>query len=88
MQHILTSWSDYWVLFDNLVNLMLEEKQEEVAHELKDVQKYVNGMTDGWYDFKSGFEKVIMSNKANLTKVQLDLADFLLTSLNTSLQHR
>ena len=25
--------------------------QGQIGNELKDVQRYVNGMTDGWFDF-------------------------------------
>lgn len=51
-------------------------------------QKYVNGLTDGWYEFKFSFEKVLKSNRQNMTKEQNEIAEFLFTTLNRTLTNR
>ena len=64
------------------------DKKTEIISELKEVQKYVNGLTDGWYEFKFVLEKAINSNMQNMTEEQNQIADFLLTTLTKSLANR
>lgn len=84
----LTGWQDYWKLFDELIILLNSDNKEEVSAELKDAQKYVNGLTDGLYEFKFAFEKVLQSYRVKMTSEQTDLADFLIMMLNKSLNNR
>ncbi|MCO5287500.1 MAG: hypothetical protein M9898_13890 [Chitinophagaceae bacterium] len=84
----LTGWQDYWRIFDELIEQLLSENKLEITVEFKDAQKYVNGLTDGWYEFKFAFEKVLNSNRQNMTEDQNEIADFLLTTLNKSLANR
>ena len=74
----LSGWQDYWKLFDGLISLLNSDNKEEVSAELKDAQKYVNGLTDGWYEFKFAFEKVLRSNRVKMTSEQTEIADFLI----------
>lgn len=84
----LSGWQDYWKVFDRLIEQLSSDQKTEIISELKEAQKYVNGLTDGWYEFKFSFEKVLESNKQNMTKEQNEIADFLLATLNKSLTNR
>lgn len=86
--YTLTGWQDYWKIFDELLSLLNTDNKTEIITEFKDAQKYVNGLTDGWYEFKFAFEKSLKSNRQNMTVEQNDIADFLLTTLNKSLTNR
>lgn len=59
----MTSWDDYWKTFDLLIDKLKQDGQGQIVNELKDVQRYVNGMTDGWFDFKTGMEDILEENK-------------------------
>lgn len=83
-----SSFDDYWPLFDKLIKLLDIDKKQQIIAELEDAQSYVNGLTDGWFEFKSAFEKTLKSNKSQMTIEQLDIADFLISSLNKVLTNR
>lgn len=84
----LSGWQDYWKLFDELISRLNNDNKGEVAAELRDTQKYVNGLTDGWYEFKLAFEKALQSNRVNMTSEQTEIANFLIMALNKSLKSR
>jgi hypothetical protein len=84
----LTDWQDYWKIFDELIEQLTSENKIEIVAEFEEAQKYVNGLTDGWYEFKFALEKSINSNKQNMTEEQYQIAEFLLTTLNKSLINR
>jgi hypothetical protein len=84
----LSGWQDYWKVFDTLIEQLSSDQKTEIISELKEAQKYVNGLTDGWYEFKFSFEKVLKSNRQNMTKEQNEIADFLYTTLSKSLENR
>lgn len=84
----LTGWQDYWKIFDELIGLLKADNQTQIVADFKDAQLYVNGMTDGWYEFKFAFEKVLNSNKDKLTTKQLDIANFLVSTLDKYLKNR
>lgn len=86
--YALTGWQDYWKNFDELIEQLLSENKSKIIAEFKDAQKYVNGLTDGWYEFKFAFEKALNLNRQNMTEEQNKIADFLLTTLNKSLTNR
>ena len=87
-EYSLSNWQDYWEIFDELIELLKHDKQDDIILELKEAQKYVNGLTDGWDEFKFAFEKCLQENRAILTKEQIDTADFLIKTLNKSLINR
>jgi hypothetical protein len=84
----MTSWDDYWKTFDLLIDKLTQEGQGQIVNELKDVQRYVNGMTDGWFDFKAGMEKTLELNKAKMTADQVDILNDLIEELIDSLNRR
>lgn len=86
--YTLNGWQDYWKIFDELMELLNFDNKGEIIVEFIDAKKYVNGLTDGWYDFKFAFEKTLEVNRKNLTKEQTHIADFLLSEINDSLTNK
>jgi hypothetical protein len=84
----MNSWKDYWDAFDSLISKLKESGLEEIIFELKDAQKHVNGLTDGWFEFKIKMEKTIESSKTSLTAEQFKIANDLIETLNKSLNNR
>ena len=80
----ITSWLEYWEIFA----LLNSDNKTDIAVKFKDAQKYANGLTDGWYEFKLVFEKSLNANRQNVTEEQNHIANFLLTTLNKSLTNR
>jgi hypothetical protein len=87
-EYSLNGWQDYWKIFDELIELLKADQHDQIISEFKDAQKYVNGLTDGWFDFKYAFEKSLQSNRTKMTVDQTDIADFLILTLNKSLTSR
>ena len=54
---------EYWIQFDELCNSILKNGNQNAFDELKDAKLYVNGMTDGWYEFIIATEKVLDKHK-------------------------
>jgi hypothetical protein len=79
------SWEDYWKTFDSLIEKLRKDGHEQIIIELKEAQKYVNGLTDGWYDFKIEMENILKLNKAKMTQEQTGIIEFLVKTLNDSL---
>jgi len=77
--------SEYWKLYDDLINII---EDDNIREGLKNAQTYVNGLTDGWYDFHSEFEKTIRNNESKLSTRQLELSKFLLTDILNALENR
>jgi len=86
--YTLTSWQDYWEVFDKLIDLLNEDNKAEIILEFKDAQKFVNGLTDGWYEFKFAFENALKSNRQKMTIEQNHIANFLLETSNKPLLTR
>jgi len=77
-------WSEYWNYYDTLCKSI---NDEELINELNEAKKYVNGMTDGWYDFLNAFESAI-SNSSGLNSKQQTLSEQLITELKGTLKNR
>lgn len=84
----LENWEDYWELFNVLIEQLDSDNKTEITTDLKEAQTYVNGLTDGWYDFKNSFEKSHKTNRHKMTNQQNEITDFLMKSLNDSLKNR
>ena len=87
-EDIINSWQNYWELFDDLIEQLKLDHHDQIVLEFEDAQKYVNGLTDGWFEFKFAFEKSIQTHRAKLSAEQIDIADFLIMTLNKSLTKR
>ena len=80
------NWDEYWIKYDSLVKNLKKENQFELANKLVDAKKSVNGLTDGWFEFKNEFEVVIKQNKSILNIVNLELSLFLIKTIKSSLE--
>ena len=63
-----------------------KEHQFELANKLVDAKKRVNGLTDGWFEFKNEFEVAIKQYKSILNNLNLELALFLIKTIKLSLE--
>ena len=84
----MTSWDDYWKTFDLLIDKLKQVGQGQIVNELKDAQRYVNGMTDGWFDFKTGMETIMQVYKDKMAADQVDILSDLIEGLTDSLNRR
>lgn len=80
------NWEEYWIRYDSLVKNLKKENQFELANKLVDAKKRVNGLTDGWFEFKNEFEVIIKQNKSLLNIVNLELSLFLIKTIKSSLE--
>ena len=87
-QNKIENWEEYWLQFDNLISELNVEEKFEIATKLTDAKKMVNGLTDGWFEFKEEFENTVKQNSSDLSKSNLSKADFLITKLKISLNNR
>jgi len=79
------TWDDYWKNFDQLCSMLTMNNKTKIETELQKAKRYVNGLTDGWYDFLNAFTAIIDNNKKDLSTEEHQLAEFLLSSLKKSL---
>lgn len=79
--------SEYWQLYQMLYS-NIEKKNELLAQQLRQIQSYINGLTDGWYDFLTSFKKIVSDNFNNIALEDLELADLLIATLENSLKSR
>jgi hypothetical protein len=87
-EYKIEKWEDYWDIFDELINLLKFSNKEEIILDFKDSKKYLNGMTDGWYEFLNAFNTSVKNHYNNLTKEQIIIAEFLISTLRNSLKNR
>ena len=80
------NFEEYWIKYDSLVKNLKKEHQFELANKLVDAKKNVNGLTDGWFEFKNEFEVIIKQNKSLLNIVNLELSLFLIKTIKSSLE--
>lgn len=77
---------DYWKKYDLLCSELEDEGKQNIVKELRRAQSYVNGLTDGWYDFLNTFAKTIRNEK--LEGHTLKLAETLMETLKIRLENR
>lgn len=80
-----SGYFDYWKVFDELIEKLNVEEKVEISQAFHEAKQCVNGLTDGWYEFKFSFETALSSNCHNMNDEQQQIAHFLLTTLNTHL---
>lgn len=78
---------DYWEVFDELIEKFNDDQKSEISQAFNEAKKCVNGLTDGWYQFKFSFEKTLSSNSHNMSEEQQQIAHFLFTTLNKHLEN-
>lgn len=78
------NWSKYWQRYDTLCR-NIKSENEPLAEQLIDAKLYVNGLTDGWYEFLNMFKGLIFDNSNNLSSYCKLEADFLIIQLENTL---
>ena len=48
----ITNWEEYWKNYDLLISKIEKGNLYKIAIDLRTAKSYVNGLTDGWYDFQ------------------------------------
>jgi hypothetical protein len=86
MEIKINDWTGYWNYFDRLCAMRKDNNKEDVVAQLRKAQLYVNGLTDGWFEFLYSFEEVIKNNKGELTKDEKELAEKLIALLRKSIK--
>ena len=79
---------DYWKVFDDLCFNLTTKQKTEIVLEFKDAQKYVNGMTDGWYQFLEAFKNVYNANFEELDICDKENSKLLIFELEKNLSRR
>lgn len=82
------NWEEYWQLFDNLCTSLKYDNKQFIVTELKEAQKHVNGLTDGWHEFLDEFEKVNKIYGHTFSTEQKHLTKKLIQTLKNSLRAR
>ena len=81
-------WEDYWKVFDELCFILTTKEKTEIVLEFKDAQKYVNGMTDGWFQFLEAFKTVYNDNFEELEISDKENCKLLILTLEKTLKRR
>jgi hypothetical protein len=87
-EYIVNGWQDYWKIFNHLIEKLKANHQDQIIMEFEDAQNHVNGLTDGWFEFKFAFEKSLQVHRSKMSYDQIDMADFLIMTLNKTLTNR
>lgn len=80
------SWDDYWKIFDALCISLTNQNKTEIVEEFKNAQKYVNGFTDGWFDFLDKFKTAYKANISDLEFEDKEKSKLLIDVLSASLK--
>jgi len=75
---------EYWSQYDELCRSILANGNQLAYDELKKAALYVNGMTDGWFEFLIAFETALENHK--LTDEQNKTARLLIDVLRSRLE--
>jgi hypothetical protein len=82
------SWNDYWKVFDDLCTSLTNQGKTEIVEEFKDAQKYVNGLTDGWFGFLEKFKTAYKDVITELKVEDKEKSELLIDTLTASLKRR
>lgn len=78
----------YWDTFDKYCASLTDKNHSDVVDRLKDAQKYVNGLTDGWHEYLIRIKKVQSDFKNQLDKEANKVLDYLIKSIDKMLRNR
>ncbi len=82
------SGKDYWYNFDQFCVTLSKGKKVDLAEKLKNAKKLVNGLTDGWYDFKSELDLIYNSHRTELVDKELADFEYLRNEINKTLKSK
>ncbi|MBN9337204.1 MAG: hypothetical protein J0I88_05060 [Chryseobacterium sp.] len=77
----ITNWEEYWKNYDLLISKIEKGNLYKIAIDLRTAKSYVNGLTDGWYDFSEAFESIINNNKNSFSNEEIEVITLLLKHL-------
>lgn len=66
------SWEEYWNGFERWRQSLNNPAQQEIHRAAEEARKYVNGMTDGGYDYVRALEKLKFLYERQLDGEQMD----------------
>ncbi|WP_243348329.1 hypothetical protein [Parabacteroides sp. FAFU027] len=75
----------YWNIFDELIDLLDAENKPEIASDMKAAKNCVNGLTDGWFEFKLALEKALKTYHKKMSEEEIYITEYLITNLEKSL---
>ena len=52
------SWEEFWDCYKSLQWYFMESKKQAIVDYMEEIPKYVNGLTDGWIEFKIRFNSL------------------------------
>ncbi|MBC5773883.1 hypothetical protein H8S95_07395 [Pontibacter sp. KCTC 32443] len=78
----------YWDTFQEFIKKLETQKHFELVEELEDAQKYVNGLTDGWYEFLNKLKVIYDQSSHVLAKDDSDKLKYLVESIDSMLNNR
>ena len=82
------SWEQYWEVFENLCASLEQRGESTIVQGLRDDQRYVNGLTDGWWDFLEQFRSTVKDADKNLLEYERQLVATLDSTLQKALTKR
>lgn len=82
------SWEQYWELFDKLCASLDQRGEIAIVESLRDSQRSVNGLTDGWWDFLVRFRSTVKEADKDLLPMERGIIATLDSTLHTALTKR
>ncbi len=76
---------DFWNSWESVVDELRNSGEVHVARELQESRSYLNGLTDGWFEFLREAELVMIRNSALITPRQYDQLNQILKKVRQSL---
>ena len=78
--------NDYWIKYQEFCDNLKLKGELEIVERLADAQKYVNGMTDGWYEFLSKLRLTRKDFNTRLSNEDLKTIDYLIERIDKRLK--
>ena len=78
----------YWDTFEKYCDSLTIKHQFEIVDKLRNAQKYINGLTDGWHEYLMSIKKVKKEFKSQLDKDDEKQLDYLIESIDKMLRDR
>lgn len=80
-KYTIRDWDDFWRIYEEMLSILKEERHSDTVTDFKDAKYYVNGMTDGWYDFKGAFEDALNKHIGKMGEKEQGIAIFIRDTL-------
>lgn len=70
--------NDYWITYCEFCKDLESNGKIEIVEKLKDAQGFVNGMTDGWFQFLSELMVIRKDYSRIFSKPEIKMVDYLI----------